>query len=133
MSDYNSKNRAKYLLQFHLIFSTKYRKNILSGKLGEVIKSKMIDISNGSRFEIEYIEVDKDHIHMLISHEPNISVSQVVRKLKAESTHWVWETHKDLLIKQYWKSKKLWTPAYFACSIGNVSKNQLAEYIKNQG
>lgn len=133
MADYNSKNRVKYLLQFHLIFSTKYRRNILSGVFGDEIKQQMKDISNGSRFDIEYIEVDKDHIHMLVSHEPNISVSQIVRKLKSESTNWAWEYHSDMLKKQYWKSKHIWTPAYFCCSIGNVSKEKLVEYIKNQG
>lgn len=130
---YNSKNRTKYLLQFHLIFSTKYRKNILQGEFSENLKLKMLDIAVGSRFDIEYIEVDKDHIHMLISHEPNISVSQIVRKLKSESTHWAWENHSDHLKKSYWNSKKLWTSAYFCCTIGSVSKEKLAEYIENQG
>lgn len=70
---------------------------------------------------------------MLILHEPNISVSQIVRKLKSESTHWAWEQYGDFLKSQYWKSKQLWTPAYFCCSIGSVSREILAEYIKNQG
>ena len=133
MTDYTSKNRTKYLLQFHLIFSTKYRRNILSGSFGEELKSKMKEIANGSRFGIEYIEVDKDHIHMLVSHEPNISVSQIVRKLKSESTYWAWEKHESFLRKQYWKSRHIWTPAHFCCSIGNVSREKLAEYIENQG
>lgn len=133
MADYNSKNRTKYLLQFHLIFSTKYRRNILGGDFGDALKDKMADISINSRFDIEQIEVDKDHIHMLVSHEPNISVSQIVRKLKSESTYWAWDIYGDLLKQQYWKSKQLWTPAYFCCSIGNVSKEKLTEYIRNQG
>ena len=133
MVDYNSKNRTKYLLQFHLIFSTKYRRSILGGDFGKSLKVKMQDISTKSRFAIEQIEVDKDHIHMLISHEPNISVSQIVRKLKSESTYWAWDVYGDLLKQQYWKSKQLWTPAYFCCSIGNISKEKLIEYIKNQG
>lgn len=133
MTDYKSKNRSKYLLQFHLIFSTKYRKNILSNNFGSALKEEMRLISSSSRFDIEYIEVDKDHIHMLVSHEPNISVSQIVRKLKSESTQWAWKNYESFLKQQYWKSKQLWTPAYFCCSIGNVSKEKLADYIKNQG
>jgi putative transposase len=133
MPNYNSKNRSKYLLQFHLILSTKYRRNILTSNFGNELKERMIVISNGARFTIDYVEVDKDHIHMLICHEPNISVSQVVRKLKSESTYWAWQNYSEYLKTVYWKSKHLWTPAYFACSIGNVSRETLAEYIKNQG
>jgi len=133
MTTYNSKNRAKYLLQFHLIFSTKYRKNILQGDFATDLKTKMIEISNSARFSIDYIEVDKDHIHMLICYEPNISVSQIVRRLKSESTHWAWSNYSEYLKRHYWTSKHLWTPAYFACTIGNVSREVLAEYIKNQG
>lgn len=50
----------------HLIFSTKYRRNILCG---DALKDKIKDISLNSCFNIEQIEVDKDHIHVLISHE----------------------------------------------------------------
>jgi REP element-mobilizing transposase RayT len=50
------------------------------------MKSEMIRISNSSNFKIEAIEVDNDHIHLLIDSVPNISATQIVRKLKQEST-----------------------------------------------
>jgi putative transposase len=131
--EYNSRNRAKYLLQIHLIFSTKYRKKILTGQLAIDLKEKMIEISKSSRFEISHIESDIDHVHMLISYEPQISVSQIVRKLKSESTYWIWQNYESDLKQVYWKSKNLWTPAYFCCSIGNANSEKIAEYIKNQG
>lgn len=131
---YNSQNRAKYLLQVHLIFSTKYRKQILTGTFGTDLKAKIANIaSRGTLFSIEYLETDKDHVHILVSHAPNISISQIVRKLKSETAYWAWQHYRSYLKEQYWKSKQLWTPAYFACSIGNVSKERLAEYIQNQG
>lgn len=133
MTNYTSKNRAKYLLQIHLIFSTKYRKQILTGDIGEDIKQKMLDISNSSRFKITAIEVDKDHIHLLISHAPNISVSQIVRKLKSESTIYIWQKYKNYLQTKYWKSKQFWTSAYFVCSIGDANEATIKNYIANQG
>ena len=133
MTNYTSKNRAKYLLQIHLIFSTKYRKQILTGDIGEDIKQKMQDISKSSRFQITAVEVDKDYIHLLISHEPNISVSQIVRKLKSESTIYICQKYKNYLQTKYWKSKQFWTPAYFVCSIGNANETTIKNYIANQG
>lgn len=93
----------------------------------------MIDISKTSRFEIKTIEADKDHIHMLISHEPNISVSQIVRRLKSESTFYIWQKYSDYLSMKYWNSKHFWTPAYFVCSVGDASEDTIREYIDNQG
>lgn len=133
MSEYNSKSRTKYLLQVHLIFSTKYRKQILTGNLGEDIKQKMIDISTNSRFKIKAIEVDEDHIHLLITYEPNISISQIVRKLKSESTVFIWKKYSTYLKLKYWKSKQFWTPAYFVCSVGNANEDTIKNYINNQG
>jgi REP element-mobilizing transposase RayT len=43
--------------------------------------------STRSNFEIDTIEVDADHIHLLVSYEPHISISQIVRVLKGETTH----------------------------------------------
>jgi putative transposase len=70
---------------YHLIFVCKYRKHLLIN-LGDIIKQKFYNISNNSDFEIIKIEVDKDHIHLLVSSEPKISILQIVRKLKQLST-----------------------------------------------
>ena len=50
------------------------------------MKSDMIRISKTSKFKIQEIEVDKDHIHLLIDAIPQINEAQIVRKLKQEST-----------------------------------------------
>jgi putative transposase len=130
-NEYNSKNRVKYSLQVHIIFSTKYRKQML-----EPINKSLIEQAHNTaktaRFTIITCETDKDHIHFLISYEPNISISQIVRKLKSETTFHVWQLHGDYM-KQYYKKRTLWTPAYFACSVGNASAETIQEYINNQG
>jgi len=134
MSGWKSKNRHKYLLQYNIIFVCKYRKKLLSNKnISDDIKQLSLDISNKYDFKIKEMETDKDHIHYLIESNPNISVSQIVRVLKQQTTYEIWKIYKQYLLKQFWKEKTFWTDGYFACSIGNVSESTLKKYIENQG
>ncbi len=99
-SNYQSKNHSKYILTYHLIFVCKYRKKLLI-KYGKDIKQIMFDISKKYDFEITEMEVDKDHMHFMISSMPKISPLQIVRVLKQQSTIEIWKHHKDKLKKQY--------------------------------
>ena len=132
--DYTSKNHSKYLLIVHLIFVTEYRKQLLV-KYGDEIKIILEDVSKEKNFKIVTMEVDKDHIHLLVNYSPILSVVEMVRHLKQISTYRIWRqnnNHLDLS-KQFWKEKTFWSDGYFACSIGNISKETIEKYIQNQG
>ena len=130
---WKSKNRHKYLLQYHLIFVCKYRKKLLIKSIADDIKQLSYEICNKHNVTIKEMEIDKDHIHYLIETEPNISVSQIVNLMKSYITYHIWERHQEFLSKHFWKEHTLWTDGYFVCSVGNVSEKTLREYIKNQG
>lgn len=132
MQQIKSKSRNKFLLLCHLIFVVKYRKKLLI-TYGDEIKLKMIDISKTSKFEIDTIEVERDHIHIMVSYEPNISITQIVRRLKSETTHDLWLNHKNALRLQFWKKHTFWSPSFFACSVGNATQEVIRKYIENQG
>jgi putative transposase len=132
MRSLSSKGRSKYLLLVHLIFVVKYRKRLLV-TYGDEVKAKMIEIASRSNFEIDTIEVDQNHIHLMVSYEPNISVTQMVRRLKAETTHDLWANHEPALLRHFWKKHTFWSPSYFACSVGNASQATIRSYIENQG
>ena len=110
--NYQSKNHSKFILTYHIIFTCKYRKKLLI-KYGEDIKQIMFDISKKYDFEIKEMEVDKDHIHMMISSVPKISPLQIVRVLKQQSTIQMWRRYASELKKQYWKENTFWTDGYF--------------------
>jgi putative transposase len=132
MSNYKSKNHSKYNIKYHLIFVCKYRKKLLI-KYGEEIKQIMKDISYRYDFGILEIEVDKDHIHMMIESEPKLSPLMIVRVLKQQSTQIIYGRHRNELKKQFWKENTFWTDGYFACSIRNVSREAIEKYIQEQG
>jgi putative transposase len=84
-----------------------------------------------SDFTIQVMEVDKDHIHLLIDYTPNISVSQIIRLIKQVTTSRVWLEHD--LRQYFWKRKVFWSDGYFACSTGDASTETIAKYIAEQG
>ena len=130
--NYKSKNHSKFILTYHIIFVCKYMKKLLI-KYGEDIKQIMYDISKRYDFDIKEMEVDKDHIHMMISSVPKISPLQIVRVLKQQSTIQMWRRYASELKKQYWKENTFWTDGYFCSTIGEVSSETLKHYIQNQG
>ena len=130
--NYKSKNHSKFILTYHIIFVCKYRKKLLI-KYGEDIKQIMYDISKRYDFDIKEMEVDKDHIHIMISSAPKISPLQIVRVLKQQSTIQMWRRYASELKKQYWKENTFWTDGYFCSTIGEVSSKTLKHYIQNQG
>lgn len=133
---YKSKNHSKYSLKAHLVFATKYRKKLFDNQnIVFELKRKLSEIADRSNFEIELMEVDRDHIHILIDYEPNISIVQIVRRLKQETTHHMWVIFEKELSKIYWKETNMfWSKGSFVCSIGEgASYETIQQYIQNQG
>lgn len=132
-SNYISTNRSKHYLKCHLIFVCKYRKAMLVGQLNDDVKCIFLSIAENSDFEIEVMETDADHVHFLIRYIPRLSIAQIVRRLKQESTRQLWLLHSKILRKQYWYQKLFWSDGYFVCSIGEASPETIRQYILSQG
>ncbi len=131
--EYVSKSHSKFLIMVHLIFVCKYRKKLLT-RFGEQIKKIMYDISEEKDLGIIEMEVDQDHIHMLVSYNPTQSILGIVRWLKQISTYRIWRQNNNnqYLSKQFWQEQTFWSDGYFVCSIGNVSKDIIEKYIQSQ-
>ena len=84
--EYETKSHCKYLIALHLILVVKYRRQLLQGNLGEFVKQKIPEIAERSEFNIEEIEVDKDHIHILLTISPTICFASYVRRIKQSTT-----------------------------------------------
>ncbi len=100
--------------------------------LENFVKDKCLEISKNYDFEICYLETDKDHIHFMIQTTPQVSIGQIVRVLKQQTTFAIWR--KFPILKQFfWKEKTFWSDGYFVTTIGQVSQETLKKYIEEQG
>ena len=133
LKEYISKNHSKFLIKYHIILVCKYRKQLLVGAFEYDMKKIMRHISEMSDFDIEVMETDKNHLHMMVRIEPKLSPLQIVRRLKQMSTSAVWKKYRDFLRHNFYKEHTFWTDGYFVSSIGNVSQETIKKYIENQG
>lgn len=129
---YNKAYRAVYNLTAHIVFVTKYRKPILTDQLLTELETVFTSILQTRDGELLEFNGEADHIHLLVSYKPSISVSNLVANLKATSSKTMWRNHHDYLNTKYWNKKVLWTGSYFIASCGGVTIEQLRKYVDGQ-
>jgi putative transposase len=130
--DYLSINHSKSYLYYHFIFSVKYRKKLLI-PYGQDIKDLITQLEQKAKFLVVSMEVDQDHIHILVSSTPTLSPTSIARKIKQETTIGIWNKYPAQLRKHFWKEHTFWARGYFVSSIGYASKDTIEHYIATQG
>lgn len=135
MSRYKSLNHSKFRIRYHLIFSTKYRRDYLIG-IEQSVKQVFLDIGDMSEFDVVEIGVDTNHVHLVVSSKPTLAPVDIVRRLKQISVHRLWKYNYDHLARFFWGKRlgsTLWTGGYFCETIGPVQEEAILDYVKNQG
>ena len=119
-----------YSLQYHLVWCTKYRKNVLVGNIAEEIEAGLKTTTEELGITIDAMEVMPDHIHMLIQAKPQIRLSDAIKILKGNSARWLFMAHPEVK-KQLWGGH-LWNPSYCIVTVSDRSHDQVKHYIESQ-
>ena len=125
---YRRATHTIYNIQVHLVWITKYRYKILSGKIGERVRQLVRRICNENKAEIISGVVSGDHVHILISIDPSISISKLMQYIKGKSSRKLQMEFPELK-KRYW-GQHLWARGYFCVSVGNVTAEMIKDYIE---
>jgi len=129
-----SKNRKKCNLKIHLVMVTKYRKRLfINDELNLFMKNQMKLISMRYTFIIVEMESDINHMHLLITYPPTVTVSSIVRLLKQQSTYNIWLEFETILQNEFYKERTFWSDGYYVDSVGSTSEDNIIKYIRNQG
>lgn len=118
---------AQYDIEYHIVWTTKYR--VLEGRIAERARELIRQSCNGMNVTIIKGTIGKEHIHLLISCQPSLSVSKIVQQLKGKSSRTLQMEFKELK-KRYW-GQHLWGSGYFSRSVGIVTKEIIKDYIEN--
>ena len=97
MNDINSLSHSKWRCKYHIVFAPKYRRQAIYGDIRKDIGVILRKLCEQKKVEIIEAELCKDHIHMLVSIPPNISVSQFVGYLKGKSSLMIFDRHANLV------------------------------------
>lgn len=115
-------------LKIHLVCVTKYRRPILTAESLAVLEVSFREVATLMGFEIEEFNGEPDHVHVLIEDPPKLSISQMVNALKGLSSRRYGQAGHP---KPYGRDA-LWSPSYFASSVGRAPLEVLKRYIQNQ-
>lgn len=129
---YRKQSHCVYWCEYHLVFATKYRRKIFNDGIFSYMKARLKEVrEHYPMVDILEINHDADHIHLLLVIPPKMSVGQVVRILKSN-------TSRDLKKKfpflkdVYWGTDGIWSDGYFVSTVG-VNEKIIKKYIENQG
>jgi putative transposase len=128
--NYRKTSHATYDIKYHLVWITKYRKPVLTSKIAVRTRDLVRMVCKNNETEILAGHVSKDHIHLLVSAPPYLSVSKLVQYIKGYSSRKLLMEYKELN-KTFW-GQHLWARGYFAASSGNVTDEVILEYIQKQ-
>jgi putative transposase len=131
MEHYRRSSHTVYDLKYHIVWITKYRKQVLRGEIGERVRALIREICKAKDVEIIKGHVSKDHVHIFVSAPPHISVSQLVQSLKGKTSRKMMMEYKSLN-KTFW-GRHIWARGYFVASSGNVTDEVIMKYIEEQG
>jgi putative transposase len=128
--EYREGAHTIYDLKYHLVWVTKYRYQILRGELATRARDLIRQVCAAREIKILKGHVSRDHVHLLVSVPPKLSVSDVMQYLKGRSSHALQREFPELR-RRYW-GQHLWARGYFAASSGTVTDAMIRAYIEQQ-
>jgi putative transposase len=130
MKLYRKGSHTVFDLKYHLVWTTKYRKPVLEGRLGLRVRDLIREICATHNIQIIRGHVSKEHIHLFLSMPPQISVSTIAQYLKGKTSRKLLMENPSLN-KKFW-GQHLWARGYFAASSGAITDEMVMDYIANQ-
>lgn len=129
MNNYKSNNNIVYCCKYHVVWCTKYRRKVLTEIVEDRLKELLRQIAKEINVEILETEVgDENHVHLLLSLDPQFGVHRAVKRLKGATSRYLRLEFPHL--KQ--RLPTLWTNSYFVSTVGGAPLTKIKEYIQNQ-
>jgi len=128
----NKTRHATYDIKLHIIFVTKYRKQIFNNDMLILIKDVFETLLNSNGCTLIEYNGEQDYIHILISLHPTIAISRLVNVLKGVSSRHIRQQYPGLTQIYYGANIGLWSRAYYASSVGGATLETLKKYIQKQ-
>lgn len=129
MNDINSLAHSKWRCQYHIVFARKYRRREVYEKIKADIGQILRKLCEQKGVEIIEAQACPDHIHMLVSIPPSLSIAQFMGYLKGKSSLMIFDRHANLKYK--YGNRHFWCRGHYVDTVGR-NKKAIAEYIKNQ-
>ena len=127
--DSNNLSHTKWNCKYHIVFAPKFRRKIIYGQLKRDIANILSTLCKRKGVHIVEAEMCSDHIHMLVSIPPKISVSSFMGYLKGKSALMIFDKHANLKYK--YGNRHFWAEGYYVSTVG-LNEATIRKYIQEQ-
>jgi putative transposase len=125
---WTTSNKSVHNLGYHLIWCTKYRRDLLHSEESNRFKELALEKATELSVSIVTMEIMPDHVHLFVKCDPTTSPHWLVQQLKGYTSRELRKQFKPLTSRV----PSLWTRSYYCESVGNISENTVRRYIENQ-
>ncbi len=130
MGKFRKLSHVYYKCEYHVVFVPKYRFRILTGTVNNLVDHDIRSMSQWKAVEVLELHVQADHVHLVCSIPPKISVSDFMGILKGKLAMRVFKSYPDLKQKPYW-GNHFWAKGYFISTIG-LDEEMIRRYVRHQ-
>ena len=130
--EYRKKAHSVFLLTYHIVFVTKYRRPVITDRIGDYMKEHVAYLCGRFNGELLSAETDRDHMHLLVSMPPDIMPSRLIGTLKTQLSKEVRAAFKEDVQKYLWGDAPFWSDSYFIATTGTTSLEKIREYVDSQ-
>jgi len=130
MSKYKKLSHVIYKCDYHIVWVPKYRFRILTGQVKTLIEDDIRKLCEWRKCEIIEMSVQIDHIHLVLSIPPKVSVSVMMGILKGKLAIKLFKSYPKMKQKPYW-GNHFWACGYFVSTVG-IDEDVIKRYVKYQ-
>ena len=116
---------------YHMVWLPKYRRKILEGNVKARLEEVLHEVAEMNDWEIQELNIQIDHVHLVIKIPPSIKVCTAIQFLKGISSKTVREELPQQVKKKLW-GKDFWAEGYFSETVGQVTEETIRNYVRNQ-
>lgn len=130
MSKYKKQSHVIYKCDYHIVWVPKYRYRILTAEIGKMVDRDIRVLSERLGSEVIELNVRVDHVHLVVSIPPRVSISTYMGTIKGKIAIKMFQSYPGLKKKPYW-GNHFWARGYFVNTVG-INEEQIRRYVKYQ-
>ena len=130
MSKYKKLSHVVYKCDYHIVWVPKYRYRIMTGQVKDMIEEDIRMLCEWKKCELQEMSVQSNHIHLVLSIPPKVSVSQIMGVLKGKLAIKLFKSYPKMKEKLYW-GNHFWARGYFVSTVG-IDEDVIKRYVKHQ-
>ena len=124
-------NHCVYQVMYHIVWGTKYRRKVLKEYTRvDLVKSVKKVQRRYPTWYVHELNIDEDHVHIVVEVPPKVSISKVVQEIKVQSSKDLRRRYKYM--DRIYREVGIWEVGYFVSTVG-LNEKQIRQYVQKQG